>query len=285
MTKLIIDSEKLVDVSKQLRIILTESQHAKNLSYKHYTKRQTEILDEKEKKTLEFIEKHPRTSIQGVVNKSDYARKTVYRIINNLLRYELVIKEKDSKSRKHALSVNKKSAIWAVMIDLKTFRKTYFELVNLVHEKYKQREGQDYDEIYSGGMSAQLVFILKHLIMSYSLYAVFEWPQIIRDDESLNRLYLTVFQTLNNILSELAKKVPFHLKETKERLEYLKKDIMFLYQESKEYEQIVSEFHENGIDRELDSVMSSLFDALKTPIKWADYRTAIEEDQALKKIK
>jgi hypothetical protein len=28
--------------------------------------------------------------------------------------------------------------------------------------------------------------------------------------------------------------------------------------------------------------MSSLFDALKMPIKWADYRTAIEEDQALK---
>ena len=223
-------------------------------------------------------------SIQGVVDKSDYARRTVYRIINNLLRYNLIIKEKDSKSRKHALSINKKSVIWAVTNDLKTFKKAYFELVNLAHEKYKQMEGQDYDEIYSWGMSAQLVFILKHLIMSYSLYAVFEWPQIIRDDESLNRLYLTVFQTLNNILSELAKKVPFHLKKTKERLEFLKKDIMFLYQESKEYEQIVLEFHENGIDRELDSVMSSLFIALKMPVKWADYRTVIEEDQALKKI-
>jgi predicted nucleotide-binding protein (sugar kinase/HSP70/actin superfamily) len=134
------------------------------------------------------------------------------------------------------------------------------------------------------GVSAQLVFILKHLIMSYSLYAVFEWPQLIRDDESLNRLYLTVFQTLNNMLSELGKKVPFHLKKMEERLEYLKKDIMFLYQESKEYEQIVLEFHEYGIDKELDSVMSSLFSALKMPIKWADYRTAIEEDQALKRI-
>jgi DNA-binding MarR family transcriptional regulator len=282
MPQVVIDSEKLATISNQLQTLLKNSQRIENLSYKRYIKQKTEMLDEKEAETLEFIEKHPKTSIQGVVNKSKYARKTVYRIIKNLVRYGVIVKEKDSKSRKHALSVNKRSAIWGVMNDLKVFRRSYFELVNLAAEKYTQIEGQDLDEIYSLGVSSQLVFVLKHLIMGYSLYAVFEWPRIIRDDEGLNRLYLTVFQTLNSILSELAKKVPFHLKEKSARLEFVKKDMMFLYQESKEYEQIVSEFHEYGLDRELDSVMSSLFKALKMPKKWEDYRVAIEEDQAEK---
>jgi hypothetical protein len=95
--------------------------------------------------------------------------------------------------------------------------------------------------------------------------------------QGLNRLYLTVFQSINEIYVELGKHVPFHIKEKKEKKEFLNQDLMFQFQESKVYEKMINEFHECDLDREYDSVMSNLFRACGMNRDWKDYRAALLE--------
>jgi hypothetical protein len=278
MPRITIESEKIVDITNQLQRLIERGQKTKIDNYKNI-RHKIEILDKesKEKIILDFIDKNPGTSIQGVVEKANYARMTVYRAIDNLLKYGLIIEELDGK--KHLLYVNKKSVMISTMKDIKIFKIRFFELVRMASEYYKKIEGRGKvnDELFSQVISIDLVFILKHLIMRYSLYAVFEWPTTIKDTEGLYRLYIAAFQSLNDIFSELAKKVPFHLKDTDKKLEFLRKDMMFLYGEFEIYEQMITEFHRYGLDMEFDSVMSNLFKAFKMPRDWGDFRAGMEE--------
>ena len=83
--------------------------------------------------------------------------------------------------------------------------------------------------------------------MAIRLYAVFEWPKSIHDTEGLNRLYLTVFQNINEILTELAKYIPFHIKKEKEKLKFITRDLTFPFQESQVFEQMIKEFDEYNL--------------------------------------
>jgi hypothetical protein len=90
--------------------------------------------------------------------------------------------------------------------------------------------------------------------------------------QSLNRLYLVVFQSLNEIFSELVKYVPFDSKEEKERIEYHQEGLRYSYEDAKKYADMITEFREYGLDIEFDSVMSDFFTASNMPMKWKEYR-------------
>jgi predicted transcriptional regulator len=276
MPKIILESEKIDEVKNQLEMLIQTAQRIEVDNYQRHIRHKMEILDKKEEDIIEFVKNNPGTSKQGVVDSVDYARVTILKAIKNLVNYGIITQELDN--RKHRLYVNDKSIFKSSMDDIKSFKKSYFSLVRMANKCYKKIEGRDDDEMYSWMISTNLIFILKHLITSYSLHAVFVWPKMIKDTEGLNRLYLTLFQSLNEIFSELGNYVPFHLKKRDEKTEFLKKDLMFLFQESKEYERLITEFHEYNLDREFDSAMSNLFKASKMSKEWKDYRAAIMEN-------
>jgi hypothetical protein len=90
--------------------------------------------------------------------------------------------------------------------------------------------------------------------------------------ESLNRLYLTVFQSLNEIFSELAKHVPFDIQDEQKRIEYLQEGLRYSFEDAVVYQNLIPEFADYGVKPEFDAVMSNLFTAIKMNVNWKDYR-------------
>ena len=276
MTRIVLESEKINDIKKQLEILVKTAGKIESDNYKHHIKQKMKVLDKIELDIIEFVKNNPGKWKQNVIESVSYSRVPVLRHINNLVNYGIITQELDN--RKHRLYFNDENVFTSVLNDIKSFKKSYINLVKIAAKIYKNMvaRGDNY-KLYSEMISNDLATILKHLIMNYSLYAVFEWPRMIKDSEGLNRLYLTVFQSLNEIFSELGNSVPFHLKERDEKIEFLKRDLMFLYGEFEIYEQMITEFHRYDLDMEFDSVMSNLFMAFKMPRDWKDIRAGIEE--------
>ena len=135
----------------------------------------------------------------------------------------------------------------------------------------------DIANLYSAGVANGLTDIFRQLIISYSLDAIFKWPQEIKDIESLNRLYLTVFQSLNEIYSELVKYVPFDIQDEHKRVEYLQEGLKYTFEDAKMYVKMIPEFDEYNVGPEFDSVMSNLFATFKMHMTWKDYRDGLDE--------
>lgn len=275
MTIITIESQKIDDIKNQLERLIQNGQNLESNDHKRHIRAKMEPLDKIEKDIIKYVKNNSGTSKQGVVDNVDYARMTIYRAIERLENYGIIIVELDKKNkRKHRLYVSDKSLISSVINDIGSFKKSYFNLIRIASKYYKKADNK---ELYSWTVSTNLISILKHLITSYSLYAVFEWPKIIKDSEGLNRLYLTVFESLNDIFAELGDSVPFHLKESNAKTEFLKSDLMSLYGEFEIYEQMIIEFHRYDLDVEFDTVMSNLFMASKMPRDWGDIRAGMEE--------
>ena len=49
------------------------------------------------------------------------------------------------------------------------------------------------------------------------------------------------------------------------------------YEDAKMYVDMIPEFHEYGLDKEFDLVMSDLFTASKMHMTWKEYRTGLTE--------
>jgi DNA-binding Lrp family transcriptional regulator len=284
MAKITIESQKIDDIRIQLEKLVQDGQRVESDADKRHIQQRIEPLDKIELDIQEYVKNNPGTPIQGVVDNVNYARVTVYRAIKRLVKYGIINVELDK--RKHRLYVSNDSLIVSVNHDIKKFKKSYFNLIKTSARVYKgmvARSDPKYVSImgnyllYSQTISNNLITILKHFITSYSLYAVFEWPKTIKDAEGLNRLYLTVFQSFNEIFSELSNYIPFHLREKNEKIQYLNRDLMTLYGEFETYENIAIEFHRYDLDMEFDLVISDLFRASKMPREWSEIRTAMEE--------
>jgi len=284
MAKITIESQKIDDIRIQLEKLVQDGQRVESDADKRHIQQRIEPLDKIELDIQEYVKNNPGTPIQGVVDNVNYARVTVYRAIKRLVKYGIINVELDK--RKHRLYVSNDSLIVSVNHDIKKFKKSYFNLIKTSARVYKgmvARSDPKYVSImgnyllYSQTISNNLITILKHFITSYSLYAVFEWPKTIKDAEGLNRLYLTVFQSFNEIFSELSNYIPFHLREKNEKIQYLNRDLMTLYGEFETYENIAIEFHRYDLDMEFDLVISDLFRTSKMPREWSEIRTAMEE--------
>jgi DNA-binding Lrp family transcriptional regulator len=284
MAKITIESQKIDDIRIQLEKLVQDGQRVESDADKRHIQQRIEPLDKIELDIQEYVKNNPGTPIQGVVDNVNYARVTVYRAIKRLVKYGIINVELDK--RKHRLYVSNDSLIVSVNHDIKKFKKSYFNLIKTSARVYKgmvARSDPKYVSIMgnyllcSQTISNNLITILKHFITSYSLYAVFEWPKTIKDAEGLNRLYLTVFQSFNEIFSELSNYIPFHLREKNEKIQYLNRDLMTLYGEFETYENIAIEFHRYDLDMEFDLVISDLFRASKMPREWSEIRTAMEE--------
>jgi hypothetical protein len=179
--------------------------------------------------------------------------------------------------------VNNENLIIQVEQEIKDFKISYLNLIKRANEEYKKklvltedelkksrRPDLDLAEFYSEGVA--LIKIFKLFIANYSFKAIFEWREQIKDLDSLNRLYLIVFQTLNGIFSELIKYIPFDIQDEHKRVEYLQEGLKYLLDDAKIYVTMIPEFDDRNISLEFDSVMTILFRSLKMPMNWKDYR-------------
>jgi hypothetical protein len=114
----------------------------------------------------------------------------------------------------------------------------------------------------------------------YAWYAIFEWPRQIKDTEVLNRLYLMVFQKMQEILNDIEKFVPFGVTErTESRLpEYI--EIFWRFRPG---EDLKEHIQENHLDNEFDTLMDTIWkigekiNPKEMPKKWKKTHNTIEQ--------
>lgn len=218
MDKIIIDLDKINDIKYGLESIIRTGQKVDSVEFRKIIKQyQTELpeyLDEKEGKVFEYIRNNPGVSKDDVVNAMKgkvRSRGTVFDILDNLEKYGLINVRRDkTKAKKLQLFENKESLIIQVENDMKNFKKSYLSLIkraNLVALEYQRIQNLRSDKLradrprvahktHSVFVNTHFTRILEQLIKGYSLKAIFEWPDKIKDPESLNRLYLMVFHML-----------------------------------------------------------------------------------------
>jgi hypothetical protein len=256
------------------------------------------FLDENEKMVFKCIKEKPGQSKQDVVNslnlespQKGLSRNPIFKAIRSLRERGMIVQRPDpSNVQRHLLYINKDNLIIQVEKEIKDFKKSFLNLIKRADEEYKKkleltddeiknsrRPDVDLAEFYSAGVADNLIKIFKQLITNYSLKAIFEWREEIKDLESLNRLYLTVFQNLNEIFSELIKHVPFDIQDEHKRVEYLQEGLKYSFDDAKIYVGMIPEFDEYNVGPEFDSVMSNLFTMLKMHITWKDYRSGLNE--------
>ena len=292
MARIVIGLEAIEDIKNKLGSLIQSGQKLESSDLKKLIRQKTEVLDENEKIVFEYIRNNPGTSVQHMVDSlKNPSRGTIYKALKRLKKYKMVItRSDDTNFQKHQLFVNNESLIIQVEKDIKNFKRSYLNVIKRANQEYikKQRLTEDelkksrrphidIPEIYSWGIDEDLTKILKKLIMSYSLNAIFVWPEKIKDSESLNRLYLMVFQRLNEIFSEHAKYVPFDIEDKHKRVEYLQEGLRYSYEDAKMYVDMIPEFDEYNLSTEFDSVMSDLFTASKMHMTWKDYRAGLNE--------
>jgi hypothetical protein len=286
------------DIKNRFESLIQKSQKIDSADFKKLVKPRTGFLDENEKMVFKCIKEKPGQSKQDVVNslnlespQKGLSRNPIFKAIRRLRERGMIVQRPDrSNVQRHMLYINKGNLIIQVEKEIKDFKKSYLKLIKRTNEEYdkkldlteyqpkkSKRPDLDIAELYSGGVANGLTDIFRQLIISYSLDAIFKWPQEIKDLESLNRLYLTVFQSLNEIYSELVKYVPFDIQDQHKRVEYLQEGLKYTFEDAKMYVKMIPEFNEYNAGSEFDSVMSNLFTTFKMHKTWRDYRTGLNE--------
>jgi hypothetical protein len=289
MSRIVFELNEIEDVKNKLDSIIQRGQKIDSSDFKKLVKQRAKFLDKNELMVFKCIEKKEGQSKQDIVNSPEISisRGPIFKALKSLIedRKMVIDKPDPSNSQRLLLYVNRDNLIIQVEHDIKNFKRSYLKLMKRANEEYNKKQvltldeikkskrpDLDIDEFYSTGVASGLIKIFKQLIINYSLHAIFKWPQEIDDLESLNRLYLTIFQSLNEIFSELVKYVPFDIQEEQSRIEYLQEGLRYSFEDAAAYQNLIPEFDEYNVGPEFDAVMSNLFTAIKMNLNWRDYR-------------
>ena len=295
MARIIFDLEAIEDIKNKLGSLIQSGQKLESSDLKKLIRQKTEVLDENETIVFGYVRNNPGTSIQGMVDSLEKpSRGTIYKVLGRLKKYGMVIaRSDDTNIQKHQLFVDNESLIMQVEKNIKAFRKSYLNLIKRANEEYMKKQRLTEDELkksrrpqidipesYSSGVADGLTKIFKQLIIGYSLKAIFIWSEQIKDSENLNRLYLMLFQSLNEIFSELVKYIPFDIEDRQERVKYLQEGLRYSLEDANLYVDMIPEFDEYNLSTGFDLVMSNLFTASEMPMKWNNYRAGLDEHKS-----
>jgi hypothetical protein len=289
MPRIIFELEAIEEIKNKLDSLIQRSQKIDSSDFKKLVKQRKTFLGKNEEMVFKCIEKKEGQSKQDIVRSPEISisRGPVFDALKSLVNDRKIVIEKPdpSNSQRLLLYVNRDNLIIQAENNIKNFKRSYLKLIKRTNEEYSKKQDLtideikkskrpdlDIDEFYSTGVANGLIKIFKQLIINYSLLAIFKWPQEIKDLESLNRLYLTIFQSLNEIFSDLVKYVPFDIQDEQKRIEYLQEGLRYSFEDAVVYQNLIPEFDDYNVGPEFDAVMSNLFTAIKMNVSWKDYR-------------
>lgn len=162
---------------------------------------------EKEKTVLNYIKQNPNKSKQDIVNKfkSNYSRVTVFKILDTLSKYEMILVSQDPENRQtHKVVFNEKSLLLGLMQETENLKHSFFKVLTKLRGMIKQNVG---NEIYLNSISdflGSLVRLYRDLMDQYIMKMLFDWNRRTSNENVLTRAYTLAFSSLSSILSELA---------------------------------------------------------------------------------
>jgi hypothetical protein len=146
--------------------------------------------------------------VDGVIN--DISRRPVFDTLRSLVKEGAVLDEKVNR-RDHRYFLATNNPIISVQKELEEL-KTYFNpFVEKAKQELSKHLRMEYDEKlrglrYNKEVLMHTLEIFQELVNIYTYRALLIWPRRIKDPETLNRLYLTVFNEILRLQLEIINK-------------------------------------------------------------------------------
>jgi len=162
---------------------------------------------DKEKAILNYIKQNPNKSKQDIVNKfkSSYSRVTVFKILDSLSKYEMILVSQDPENRQtHKIVFNERSLLLGLMRETDQLKHAFFNVLNKLQAIVKRNAG---NEIYSKSIVmflGDLVQLYRNIIDQYIMKMMFDWSRKTANKNVLTRAYTISFSSLSSILFEIA---------------------------------------------------------------------------------
>jgi Fe2+ or Zn2+ uptake regulation protein len=162
-------------------------------------------LSAREKKVLKFIEDHPGTSkekvIQQLTQEGAGSRMTILRALDNVEAYGLISARKEKQnSQTYKLYVNQDNTFLTVYNDLHIFGNIFSNIIEKITEKGLHKS----DWLERNSLLYHLVLLCHHVLGVYLIYFMLKWQKEILDKEVLNKLYSIVVYRIIEIQSKLS---------------------------------------------------------------------------------
>ena len=159
---------------------------------------------------VDFISIHQGCSKEFLISEvTSSSKKTVYKILYELKSEKIVRMYKDKpNSRNFKLYVDTNNPLVVVPKELDEFEQIYFKLLKKARHIFAERGDQSYADSrkdadrYSLVMNILLIY--EDYLRLYTAHSLISWPKIIKDGETLSRLYTILFLRLSRIQARLS---------------------------------------------------------------------------------
>jgi hypothetical protein len=156
---------------------------------------------------------HKEKVIQAVTDKQKGSRVTIRKSLERLHRLHIINIDKDKEnSQTHWVSLNSDSEMRRIMENIQNIRDAFFELIEKANTLPKEGEIDDEtdDLRYSAINAAEIAIItlFEHLVGTFMLYFLLEWPKKVNDVFTRLRLYTLTFQKIQEIQIRLLEVFP-----------------------------------------------------------------------------
>ena len=151
---------------------------------------------------VEYFDPNERKSKRNIRrSKINISKKTIYRIIHELVNDGLLIEEKErSNSREWKLHVDTSNPVLSVPIELDQFETNYLALLDEVKKKVKVKGVEVID------LLRDTLNIFSELFSIYNYHALLIWPRKIKNKADLHNLYLLVYSNAMNMYVQILNK-------------------------------------------------------------------------------
>jgi hypothetical protein len=259
-------------------------------------------FSEVEKAVLRFIGDRPGATKQGVVDGLNklYSRVPVFRTINLLVGYGMVVERKDKTNRqKYNLFINSENLLVSLVKDFDDFEKAYEQLLNEATVQFSQQGSlrksykKDYkdqlkqrpdekkvlDEWYwetaerkIQGMEESILFgllsVYNAFIFLHIFIALFRWPLATQDSVTLTKLYAVFFTRVRQLHLRIIDVIPSVFGR--------RRDLYFVATRAAKAMQIESLFEglarSVGVDSNFTSLIDSIWKNIYDFLTWSKGR-------------
>ncbi len=224
--KIVVNIDELKGIRTLLDGVIKASQTQRSSPNQPRNITQTTDLDEKEKTIFEYLKSYPSCIKQDVVDafksKPGYSRKVVFKLVNRLERYGMIIVKPDSvNSQIHHLFINDENVLVLLIKDFGSFKQVYFTLINdtkgiLIKLNDSIQEILNRDDDSTAGhffsKATELTQALLHpyiyLIRKYIFWDLFWMRQESINEDAIQKKFTIIYQFMQEVYLKLQEALP-----------------------------------------------------------------------------
>lgn len=207
------DVLKVIKIHNEARTSLKEhtTKTAWLASQLYHNKQKVMRLSRDEKRVFYDIKKKPGISKQGIVDsfKNKYSRVKVFKIINTLTEYDMIIARKDPKNRQmYNLFINNENLLTTLFETLNNLQYVYSTLLdkleNILNINKNRKQNNTKKNTPAFSILSNLILLYRDIFESYILEILLDWPKKTDDKKILDSSYVIFFSTMSSIFYRLS---------------------------------------------------------------------------------